>query len=231
MNETTRVPQTIGEFDIYLNTTDDYLQGSRDGTLISELLGLTPSQSAEWSSRRIYWRDDLHKKWSNPLTKTQAVNLQVRNFMQDFRDFSRPLLNKMAASDNATEEDEVALNFKISRKDPTHPTTPIEDIVVLSLQAIGGGDIRISGRTSHDASRPSVPDDAKGLELRYLIGKEAPLSVDECEEHLISTKSGFVLNVGAKNHNKNIYCFARWVDTSDPSRAGSWTKMVTSGIL
>jgi len=39
MNETTRVPQSIGEFDICLNTTDDYLQGSRDGRLISEFLG------------------------------------------------------------------------------------------------------------------------------------------------------------------------------------------------
>jgi len=47
MNETTRVPQTIGEFDICFNTTDDYLQGSRDGTLISELPGNHNSKITE----------------------------------------------------------------------------------------------------------------------------------------------------------------------------------------
>ena len=31
--------------------------------------------------------------------------------------------------------------------------------------------------------------------------------------------------------NKNIYAFARWVDTSNHARAGSWTGMVVSGIL
>ena len=34
-------------------------------------------------------------------------------------------------------------------------------------------------------------------------------------------RASFTMNLGAENHNLNIYAFARWIDTTNPARANS----------
>jgi len=231
MSETTRVPRTIRKFNDYIKDSDDHLQSDRASTPIYSLLGLDATQAGEWSTRRLYWEDTLYPKWSSPNTKTPTVNLEVKNVMDSFIEFSRPLLNIMAVNLNATEEDEKALNFKRFRKEPVHPTAPIDEDVYLDLKPKGGGDMRIRCRSEKEATRASIPDGAKAVELAYLIGTSAPESVAECTNFKTSTKALFNINVGAANAGNKMYCYARWIDTSNLARAGSWTDMVVSGIL
>ena len=237
MPERTRVPRSIDRFASYLNDTDVHLQSNRPagpgGTPVFELLGLTSGQADDWNLKRVDFRDNLYPLWTNKNTKTETVNENVVKFMNDFFDFSKPLLNIMAASPNAITQDENIFNFKITRANPTRPTTPIAEVVVLELKPIGGGDIRVRARESELATRGRIPDDAKALEIRYKVGAigEAPASVGETNEVVISTRAIFVLNVGDENHNLNIYAFARWIDTTNAARAGSWTELTTRGIL
>lgn len=231
----TRVPIPIPEANDYINNSDDHLQSDRDpsGTAVYELLGLTSADADEWHSRRLEWRDNLYPKWSNEDLKTKTVNDNVVKFLKEFRIFSRPLLNIMAASPNVITQDEVVMRFVKNPKKPSRPSAPVAEVVLLNMQSIGGGGFRFSGRYPSDEDRYSVPPDASGLEIRWKIGsiEEVPANVDECPNHHTSTKARFNLNMGAGNHNKNIYLFARWTDIHNPSRAGDWTDMKTSGIL
>lgn len=231
----TRVPITISEANDYVNNSDDHLQSSREpsGTAVYELLGLTSANADGWHARRLNWRDNLYPKWSNKDLKTKTVVKNVKDFLTEFRTFSRPLLNIMAASPNAIVQDETILRFVKNPKKPVRPTAPITEVVLLAVQSIGGGGFRFSARYPSDEDRYSIPEDASGLEIRWKIGsiEEVPANVDECTKHHISTRARFSLNVGAENHNKNIYLFARWTDIHNPSRAGDWTDMKMSGIL
>src|ERR1051325_5609182 len=119
----TRIPTEISKFDPCINSTDDYLL-----TVCNvgpppehnwERLGITLQNKDDWHAKRLYWKDNLFPKYFSKLTKTEAVNAEVENFIKSFRTFARPLLNIMAASPNANEDDEVALNFKINRKPPS----------------------------------------------------------------------------------------------------------------
>lgn len=231
---TLRVPPTIHDFNDYVNDSDDHLQSDRTpGNPVWQVLGITNGDADEWHLRRLNWQTNLYPLWSNKDTKTKTVVTNVNSFMNQFRQFSRPLLNIMAASPNAIAKDEVIMRFKINPKKPTRPTDPVAEVVTLGMQPVGGGNIRFSAKYPGDTDRYSIPKDASGLELRWKIGEvgEAPANVDECPEHYTSTRARFSLNVGAANHNKNIYIFARWTDIHNPARAGAWTEMLTSGVL
>jgi len=235
MPERTRVPRTVDRFASYLNDTDSHLQSNRPagpgGVPVFELLGLTIPQVDEWSSKRVDFRDNLYPLWTNKNTKTETVNENVVKFMNEFFVFSKPLLNIMAASPNAVTQDENIFNFKITRKKPTRPTAPISEVVVLDLNPIGGGTMRVKGRQDEEAKRGKIPETAKAIEVCWIVGTAPPASVLDCTENIISTRASFTMNVGAENHNLNIYAFARWIDTTNPARAGAWTDMVTTGIL
>jgi hypothetical protein len=222
-----RIPTVISKFNTYINTSDDHNQSFRGGSQVYALLGMSAANATEWHNRRVFWRDTLYLKYSNPDTRTKTVNLEVKNFIRDFRAFANPQLDIMAASPNATAADEVIYNFKIDRAEPVHPETPIAEDCILGITALGQGNLRIRCRVSEDASRASVPLDAKGLELRYLIGDAPPLSVDDCPLSKTSTKALFTFSAGAANSGKKMFAYARWIDFSDDSRAGSWSAMVT----
>lgn len=230
-----RVPRTIARFASYLNDTDVHLQSNRPvgpgGTPVFELLGLTSGQADGWNLRRVDFRDNLYPKWTNKNTKTETVNEDVADFMEEFFDYSEPLLNIMAASTNAINQDANIFNMVINRKDPTRPTEPIEEVVVLDLNPVGGGTMRVRGRQTAQAKRGKIPETAKAIEVCWTVGTAPPASPLDCTENIISSRSTFTMNVGAENHNLNIYAFARWIDTSNAARAGAWTELSTRGIL
>lgn len=244
----TRIPPNIPGFNTYVNNTDTYLVAGAPVTN-GERLGLTPQNLTDWNAQRVNWRDTLYPKYSDPLQSTSAVKAQVHNFMEDFRTFAQPLLNVMAASPNATEDDEAVFNFTIGHAAPVHHTTPIADGVVFEAKPIGGGDLHFSCRTAHDDHRASKAEEADSVQLAYEItdlrnnnnngggtptppgpdrpGEERdnriPTPADKGMTKEIFTKSQFTFHAGAENVGKRLVAFMRWYNTKHPELAGPWT--------
>lgn len=117
----TRVPKTIPLFNGYINTTDDRLQTIRPPGPNKYGLdyGFTPVELAAWTSRRGNWRDVLYPKYINPATSTSVVKQDVKDFMSSFRAFAEPLLNKIAVSSIAGNDEEAIFNIDLERDTPT----------------------------------------------------------------------------------------------------------------
>ena len=117
----TRVPSTIALFNDYINTTDDRVQATNlvTGNPYGTDYGFTAPELADWGARRVNWRDVLYPKYTSPATSTSIVKHDVKDFMDDFRAFAEPLLNKIAASGIAGNEEEEIFNIDLSRDIPT----------------------------------------------------------------------------------------------------------------
>ena len=233
---TTRVPQTIPEFNTYINNTDAYLQATDPvtGDLNWKRLGLTNTNASDWSDKRKYWHDTLYPKYSDPLQSTGAVKDAVHNFMSSFRAFSQPLLNIMAASPNATSNDEHVFNFKIGRANPTHATTPIADTVLFDAKTLGGGQLHFTCRTAADSHRASIAAGADSVQLAYEVTDSGnnnpnpnpgtiPTPEDKGMVRETFTHAQFTFHAGAVNVGKRLVVFARWFNTKHPELAGPWS--------
>jgi len=117
----TRVPLTIPLFNDYINVTDARLQSVNPATTNKYGIdyGFTAAELADWNSRRNNWRDVLYPKYTNPATSTSVVKQDVKDFMTGFHTFAEPLLNKIAASGIAGNEEEEIFNIDLDRDIPT----------------------------------------------------------------------------------------------------------------
>jgi len=116
-----RIPLTIPLFNDYINTTDDRLQSIRPPgpNKYGTDYGFTPAELTDWGARRASWRDVLYPKYINPATSTTVVKQDVQDFMKSFRIFAEPLLNKIAVSSIAGNEEEEIFNIDLDRDIPT----------------------------------------------------------------------------------------------------------------
>ncbi len=245
MSDRTRIPDSIQAFDKYINTTDNYQQAEDPLATVPETthaarLGLSPAESDAWSAKRVYWRDTLFKKYSNPITSSSTVKKDVQLFMRDFRTFANPLLNKMVASGAATTDNGAIFNFVAVRDTTPTPRGKINDIPFCKLIPLGGGELKIKVRTTDDGNRASRHPLSDGVEVRWAVVAPAsgngndpilPTISSDCPNTLISPKAIFILETGEGSKNKNLYCFFRWINLSNPAHNGTWSERFQSGIL
>lgn len=253
MSDKTRVPQAIEPFNSYIGKTDNYQQAitPTDPQPNYARLGLTLTESGDWTAKREYWRDVLYPAYSDENTSTSVVKRNVQLFIKDFRTFANPLLNRMAASGNATTADEAVFNFIVER-DSTHTARgKIEDIPFLKIQPIGGGEVKLRARASEDGNRSSRHPLADGLEVRWVVQASGsnndntqsnaddstkatatpPATAAQCTNTFTSSKALFIMELGQENKNKMFYCFIRWINLGKPANSGPWSDMFQSGIL
>ncbi len=239
-----RVPETIPEFNEYINNTDDYLLAGGPPTN-RERLGLSVANGTDWSAKRVFWRDTLYPKYIDPLQSTSAVKEQVRNYMKDFSTFARPLLNIMAADPDATSDDEAVFNFVIEPAAPTRSTTPITDSVVYETVSLNGGLVEFTCRPAHDSKHPSKHPMADAIQVAHQIqggvgntpgpnptpeteGLPDPNSSAMVKE--LFTKSVFIVNFGVMSKGKLALIYLRWYNTKRPDLSGPWTGPFAIGI-
>ncbi|MEP7168668.1 MAG: hypothetical protein ABI855_04805 [Bacteroidota bacterium] len=229
MADGSRVPTTIDAFNKYINNTDDYIheETPTNGTR----LGLTTTNQSDWASKRTFWKDTLFPKYSDPIQSTSVVKEDVKTFMKDFRTFANPLLDVMAASPAATNEDAAVFHFVLVRKKPSHQTEPIKDAVVTDVKANGGGDMIFSCRTSHDTKRASKAEGADSVQVAFKVAVRnedpPPVDANDGTTKEIFTKAKFILHAGGANAGKKLYVWCRWYNTKNPPIAGSWNNMIT----
>lgn len=231
MKETNRVPRTIPAFRDYINDTDDYLLATDPLFGFNHLrLGITADNATDWHTKRVYFRDTLYPTYSNGNTRTPTVVHQLQNFMKNFPKFANPLLNIMAASPNAIEADETAMNFKIGRESPSRPTDPIAEECITAIIPKTGAKVKTSSRTSHDSKRASVAKGATGVQYAYKIGGSAPVNPEDGTVKEFLSGSSYLLSLGVENVGKKLYFYSRWFNPSYPQFAGPWSDMQTGGV-
>lgn len=228
----TRVPVVTAEFNQYINETDAFIQDVVDPgpPVVTNgiRLGLSAQNIADWSTKRVFWRDTLYPKWSNPNTKTTSVNVQVQDFMRGFRTFANPLLNKkISVSDAATQDDAELFNFKLTRKAPSRLSTAITEQCFASIKPLGGGMLRLSCRIQQDTKRASLPEQADAIQVAVKIGEPPPAGHKDGTEVILLTKATGTHDLGADNAGKTGYAFFRWYNTRYPQFAGPWSVRVS----
>jgi hypothetical protein len=225
-----RVPTTIPEFNNYINNSDVYQAATRIDRANPnwQTLGLTLLQSTEWTSRRTEWRDVLYPKYTNAATKTTIVKTQVKNFMKSFATFARPLLDIMAVSVNADEEDEAQLRFKrkVSYKKPVRHTDPITKQCYAVIRPIGGDKMKFGCSTESDTKRKSLAPTADGVVVSYEriakteVNPSLPEEPEDCTKQNTFSSASFVLDAGPGASGDRLVGFIQWNDSKNPERKG-----------
>src|SRR3954470_15967835 len=117
----TRIPIKYVAFDLWLNSTNNYLQ-SEDPDNVGhkqwERLGLTAAEAGEWDDNTTAW-NAWYAKYTNKAMKTLAVVHQCRTMKSDITKGTRPIVNRIATDPAATDQDAVIFNFVLNRKSPT----------------------------------------------------------------------------------------------------------------
>ncbi len=223
-----RIPVPIAKFNAYIRNTDDYQLAGGPPTNATRL-GISSTDSATWHTDRGAW-DILYAKYIDKNQVTPSVKNNVRNFIRDFRIFAIPLIDIMAASAAATQDDANAFNFVLVAKNPTHRTDQIEDRCYATIISLGGGDIKIKCRTASDTKRSSLAPLADSVQYAWKAGTAAPANETDGTTVATSTKATFILHTGTSSDPRKFYVFVRWFDTKHPELAGPWSVLMVTPI-
>lgn len=226
--QNSRIPRTIDEFNTYIDITNTYLLA---GTPTNwSRLAWTQAEMTQWTTFNTQWKPAFlkysDKKGSRTTAITEQLHLIIKNCVT--LDKTNHLLDRIAAAAPGAQTitDLQTFNIKAGSqaKAPSHTHTAIAEAVVVSLQAIGGGDVQIKCRTGHDSKHSSIVDGADSVQYLYQIGGTAPANAETAgliKEH--STKASFTIHLGAASAEKRLYIFFRWYNSKYPALAGPWS--------
>ncbi|HEX7414744.1 MAG TPA: hypothetical protein VF411_11940 [Bacteroidia bacterium] len=197
-----RISESPKEFNIEIARMDDRLQALAPtsppppGTPINywAFLGLTNVNASDFHNKRLFWNTPvtgLYAKYSDPTTSTSAVKTQVKLWIAAFRAFANPLLNIIAASPNATSDDETIFNLvlNVNRHHGTHTHTKIADKCVTEWAGEGVGTKKAASKSSADTKRHSLAAGADGVQYAYTIMDENPKTIQPRTQAVINTNN------------------------------------------
>ena len=232
MPDKSRVPPTLNAFDVYINTTDNYLQAIDPLTSQPnwQRLELKSAEAAWWHGERVLWRDTLNPKRADKTKKTVVLTSEITNFRANFKKMSARILDKIAAADAAGSVEEGTFNLilKKNRKKPGYHQMPIADPVGVSLKHMGGGRLHISCRAGHHLKRAALAAISNSVQLAFSF--DAPGDPDHNAQQLIFTRASFSHDFGGANVGRYVYIYARWYHTKHPQLAGPWSNWIRTMI-
>jgi len=243
-NTSGRIPTATGLFNDYINNTEPYLRApspvpSRRGTSAHpgtppsvtpvetnwQRLGMLMDEMDRWTDFQTQW-NELYKKYSDKeISRTTVITNKLRNVQNSFKTFAQRLLNMMAGSRSATEDDASALNFVLTRAEPSRSNTPIDDVPIFGAVPLGGGVIKFSVHPANDSTRASILEEASGVEIRYEIG-ETSGTAGPSYIFFTSTRAIFNLTLPESSQGKTMSVSARWIVASDQSLNGPWSNVL-----
>jgi hypothetical protein len=258
----TRIPRTSSGFNAYINNTKNYLlldTTVQPGMYIPQpfppilptgaaplvavipslknwqRLWLLPSEMDKWTSFCLQY-NTLYAKYSDKKeSRTTAVRDNLLKVIDDFSAFATPILNRIEGDVYVTIDDLSVFHIKSGFMRDQHPTrhrVPIVDVPVFGMTPLGGGDMRFTIRSTHDASRASKLPGTE-IEVRYqllFIDEPTPKHIDDMTKQYLSSKALFVFHCGADKTGKNMWAAVRYIVVNDPSRNGPWSTIQYMGI-
>ena len=127
-----------------------------------------------------------------------------------------------------TRDERIEIGIPPRDFEPT-PRGKIEAIPVVSLTAIGGGDIKTRCRVTTDQTRYSKHPLSDGIEVKYTWvpkGEMPPEKPEDCKNALTSRKAQFIIHCGPGNAGESFYGFFRWVNLTNLENSGQWSKAI-----
>lgn len=164
----------------------------------------------------------LYLKISNKGTRTKADIEAYNEVRADYEKKLRQFVAQWLSSNNLVSDgDRVSLNITVKDGGRT-PRPAITTSPSIKLKALEGGRIKFTCRVESDSSRASIHPEADAIEVRYLIGTATPAIPADCPNMTIKSKATFTLNLNLTDAGKKLYCFTRWINTSDENKSGPW---------
>jgi hypothetical protein len=234
MSDGSRIPRRVEKFNQFLTSTTAYLLTGTPTN--AERLGILPEEVSQWSDINARWGSNYLKYGDKKNSRTTSVIEEIKHVILDLIDLDHSchLLDRIAASPNATITDLETFNIKrgiLQKSTRSKPTTPITELVVPAIQPIGGGFVSIKCR-SHAGNSASIIDGADCVQYNYSVGGTPPASAEtEGLKTGLSTKASFTLSLGAASAKKELFIFFRWFNTKYTDFAGPWTSLQTTLIL
>jgi len=230
-----RIPRSIDSFSTYITNTNTYMLA---GTPTNwSRLGWLQAEMTQWTSF-VTQNAPLYAKYSDKKGgRTTAVIEQLHLIIKQCTTLNNNnhLLDRIAAAPTVSIIDMQTFHINkgvLQASARTNVQAGIAETVTAALVPIGGGDVQMKCRTTHDSKRPSIPDDADSVQYAYQAGGTAPVSADDASlKKDMSTRAAFTLHTGPGNAAKSLYIFFRWYNSKHPDLAGPWSAIQTTVIV
>jgi hypothetical protein len=228
-----RIPIAYIAFNQWKNNTNNFLQSddpANPGHKQWERLGLTLAESAAWAAETLAW-NALYAKYSDKDQKTLSIIRQCRDMKFNLIEGNRGIVNRIAASPVATEQDATVFNFVLVRKEPTRRTGKITQQIFAGVDRSGSTEYTVQCRYDKDTKRPSLLVGSDGVEVAYKISNTQPAdpaTVDPNGEGFRQRtygKARFVFEAGTANKGKFLLIAFRWNFSPNTAFNGPWTEV------
>ncbi|MHB8402868.1 MAG: hypothetical protein ACYDCN_12730 [Bacteroidia bacterium] len=182
-----RISKSPKKFNTEINRMDDRLQAVEpvSGNPYWQEYGFSNVNGSDFHNKRLFWSappTGLFAKSRDPKTSTTTVKGLVKTFIKDFRIFAKSLLNLVATAPISTSVEEGIFNLVLdkNRAHPSHTHTTIEDQCFTKWSASGGGNMKATSHTEHDAKgRGAVAEGSDGVQYATLIMDAPPEKIAE----------------------------------------------------
>ncbi len=188
--------------------------------------GILPAKVTELTDARDVYVP-LFQAISNPKNRTSAQVDAHKTGRKVFQKYIRAFVKENLINNSLIPHDK-KIEMGLNPGSGTHSARPaITTAPVVDLRALGGFRVQAVCRVLSDDNRPSIQQDADGVEFRYLITTASPpANYKAATETFFSTKARFITAIDPADVGKTIYLFARWKNNSDDKKSGPWCDMV-----
>jgi hypothetical protein len=229
MGTSPRIPRGINEFGTYIASTNAYIVAGAPETNGTRL-GFSADEMKQWKVFDTEYNPLLLMYNDIMNSRTRAIRNNLIEIIERVvaYDQENHLLDRIAASPNATVYDLGAFNINggVSPKTTrTRPITPVKEAVSVTFLPLGGATIAIKCYSTTSA-RASIFAGADSVQYLFKTGTVPPTSANEEElKSGLSTKAMFNLVLDPEYKGKYLYIYFRWYNTRHPALSGPWSEL------
>jgi len=189
--------------------------------------------------------EPLYNAIKNKNTRTREQVLAHNAYRKDYEAFLRSLCQGFLVNNTLIPISErAALGLNPRGLNPRSERPDITTAPIPKLTPMGGGMVKFTFKQTDSNTRTARHPDSNGVEvyakLTPLASDAPPVSDSLLEEEIVnvqdddngfepyfSTRAQFVKELGLENIGMNLTVYARWVNTSDPTKNGPYSAMTS----
>ena len=230
-----RIPRLFADFRGYINLTASYLFEDTPEPNYRRL-NISEEEATTWRQFAEQWNPLYSLYIDKHRSRTANVRAELLSIMNSAINFDRSchFLDRIGSSPNTTIRDVEIFNIRrglLQKRVYTKPTSAISELVMVVMQPIGGGTMRVRC-FGGSARRAAILKPASCVQYCYKVGNTPPEEpLEEWNSTAFSTKASFTLHLGAQHFGKMLYIHLRWYSTRHPHLSGPWSSQYMTVIL
>lgn len=181
----------------------------------------------------------------NKNTRTREQVIAHDEYRADYEAFLRPFCQGFLVNNTLIPISErAAMGLNPRGLNPRSERPAITSAPIPSLKPLGGGMVKFSFKVAESVSRTARHPDSNGVEVFYKLEslvqqpvvlndglmEEEPVAVQDDDngfENQFSTRAQFISELGLEHVGQRLSVYARWVNTSDPSKNGPYSSTIS----